>query len=96
MSLGDAIRRTKNGATIAFDLQNAAGMVCVLQDGRKIVGSTTLDGWRAADVEMVELYPPGTEASGTVARYMRGAGCRAAPSPGTRSRGPFYAVLWMK
>jgi hypothetical protein len=96
MSLGDAIKRTKTGATLAFDLQNAAGQICVLLDGRKAVGSTTLDAWRAGDVEMIELYPPGTEASGTVARYLRAAGCRTAPNPGMRTRGPFYAVLWTK
>jgi len=28
MSLGDAIKRTKTGATLAFDLQNAAGQIC--------------------------------------------------------------------
>lgn len=95
-SLGEAIRHTKAGATLAFDLQNAQGQICVLLDGRRAVGSTTLDGWRAADVEMVELYPPGSEASGTAARYLRTAGCRNSPNPGMRSRGPFYAVLWMR
>jgi len=96
MSLGEAIKRTRVGASLTFDLQNASGAVCVLLDGRRAVGSTTLDTWRASDVEMVELYPPGTEASGTTARYLRGAGCRPVPGGGIRSRGPFYAVLWMK
>lgn len=96
MSLGQAIRWTKAGAPLAFDLQNASNQICVLQDGRRMVGSTSLDGWRASELEMVELYPPGTEASGTVARYLRAAGCRTSPNPGMRTRGPFYAVLWMK
>jgi hypothetical protein len=96
MSLGEAIRRTKAGASLVFDLQIASGAVCVLLDGRRAVGSTTLDAWRTADVEMVELYPPGTEPSNTVARYLRGAGCRTIATTGLRARGPFYAVLWMK
>jgi len=96
MSLGEAVRRTRPGASIAFELQSARGAFCVLLDGRRAVGSTTIDSWRATDVEMVELYPPGTESSGTVARYLRAAGCRTiAPSSG-RTRGPFYAVLWMR
>lgn len=96
MSLAEAIRWTKAGAALAFDIQNARGQICVLLDGRRAVGSTSLEMWRAADVEMVELYPPGTEPSGTAARYLRAAGCRTSPNPGMRTRGPFYAVLWMK
>ena len=96
MSLGEAIRWTKAGAALAFDIQNARGQICVLLDGRRAVGSTSLDTWRAADVEMLELYPPGSEPSGTAARYLRAAGCRTSPSPGMRTRGPFYAVIWMK
>lgn len=95
MSLNEAIKRTKAGASLTFDLQNASGSICVLLDGRRAVGSTTLDAWRAAEVEVVELYPPGTELSGTTARYLRGAGCRTISS-GSIRRGPFYAVLWMK
>jgi hypothetical protein len=96
MSLGEAIRRTKVGASIAFEMQSASGAFCVLLDGRRAVGSTTLDAWRASDVEMVELYPPGTESSGTVARYLRAAGCRSIMPMSGRVRGPFYAVLWTK
>jgi hypothetical protein len=95
MSLNEAIKRTHAGASLTFDLQNASGAVCVLLDGRRAVGSTTLDSWRASEVEMVELYPPGTELSGTSARYLRGAGCRTI-NTGSIRRGPFYAVLWMK
>ena len=96
LSLGQAIAHTKAGASIAFELQNAKYDTCVILDGRKPVGSTSLDSWRASEVEMVELYPPGTEYSNTAARYLRGAGCRNVPNAGMRSRGPFYAVLWMK
>jgi hypothetical protein len=95
LPLGLAIQQTRAGAALSIDLEHYRSAICVLQDGRRAVGSTTLDTWRAADVEMVELYPPGTDASGTVARYLRSAGCRAEYRAG-RTRGPFYAVLWMK
>jgi hypothetical protein len=52
--------------------------------------------YRADDVDFVELYPPGTESSGSVARYVRGGGCRPVRTPGLRSRGVFYAVVWMR
>lgn len=95
VALGRAIGLTKSGAPIAIDIEHYRGAVCVLLNGRRPVGSTTLDTWRADDVEMVELYPPGTDASGTIGRYLRTAGCRA-EYRSNRTRGPFYAVLWMK
>lgn len=97
MSLGEAIKRTKSGGSLTIDLQNASNAICVLLDGRRAVGSTSLDSWRAGEVEMVELYPPGTESSNSVIRYLRGVGCRSVSTSRTRMRsGPFYAVLWMK
>ena len=96
MSLGEAVRHTESGSMLTVDLQNAGTNVCVIQDGKQMVGSTTLDMWRADDVDFVELYPPGTEMSGSVARYTRGAGCRAVRTPGQRTRGVFYAVVWMR
>ena len=97
MVLGEAIKRTKSGGPLTIDLQTASNAVCVLLDGRRAVGSTTLDSWRAGEVEMVELYPPGSESSNSVIRYLRGVGCRSVSTSRTRMRsGPFYAVLWMK
>jgi hypothetical protein len=96
MSLSEALKFTRGGSQLAFELQSASGSICVLLDGRRAIGSTTLDAWRASDVEMLELYPPGSESSGTVARYLRAAGCRTVATTGMRSRGPFYAVLWTK
>jgi hypothetical protein len=96
MSLGEAVRHTESGSMLTVDLQNAGTNVCVVQDGKQLVGSTTLDMWRADDVDFVELYPPGTETSGSVARYTRGGGCRPVRTPGQRSRGVFYAVVWMR
>jgi len=97
LSLGEALRYTPAAAAVATELYAAAGNVCVLKDGRFLVGSTTLDLYEARDVDFVELYPPGSEASGSVARYTRDGGCRSVRVPGqSRSRGPFYAVIWMR
>ncbi|MFI5310049.1 MAG: collagen binding domain-containing protein [Gemmatimonadales bacterium] len=94
--LGEAVRLSRAGTTLASDLHDYMNSMCVLQDGRTIIGSTTLDMFEARDVDFVELYPPGSEPSGTIARYMRGGGCRALRTPGQRSRGPFYAVVWIR
>jgi hypothetical protein len=96
LSLGQAIRLTKSGSLASADLQSPGNDVCVLIDGNRIVGSTTLDSFRADDVSFVELYPPGTERSGSVGRYLRGAGCRGLRVSATRSRGPYYAVVWLR
>jgi hypothetical protein len=96
MALGEALMLVKSASHLATELTRARMAICVVQDGRRAIGSTTLDTWRADEVEMVELYPPGTETSGTVGRYLRGAGCRAEFTAQGRTRGAFYAVLWMK
>ena len=96
LPLGQAILQTSSAQLIVVDLQNAINSTCVLEDGRTIIGSTTLDSWRTNDVDFVELYPPGTDASGTVARYMRSAGCRGTRTVGLRARGPFFAVVWLR
>jgi hypothetical protein len=95
LPLAKAISMTKAGAMLSIELERLKGMICVLLDGRRAVGSTSLESWRASEVEMVELYPPGTESSNTVRRYLRNAGCQARVEAG-RTKGPFYAVLWMK
>jgi hypothetical protein len=97
LTLGEALRYAPAAAHLANDLYAAGGNVCVVKDGHFLVGSTTLDQYGADDVDFVELYPPGTEASGTLAQYVRGGGCRSVRLPGqVRSRGPFYAVIWMR
>jgi hypothetical protein len=96
MSLGEAVRHTESGSIVTADLENAGINVCVVQDGKQLVGATTLDMYRADDVDFVELYPPGTETTGSVARYARGGGCRPVRTPGLRARGAFYAVVWMR
>ncbi|HVT37803.1 MAG TPA: carboxypeptidase regulatory-like domain-containing protein [Gemmatimonadaceae bacterium] len=96
LSLGQAIRRTRSGMLAAMDLQQPGNDVCVLIDGNRMVGSTNLDTFRANEVDFVELYPPGTETSGTVRGYLRGAGCRSLRFGGARGRGPYYAVVWLR
>lgn len=93
-SLGEAIRMLDEGNTVRSDLVTTNDQVCVLEEGRLPVGSTTLDAFAADMVDFVELYPPGTESSGSVQRYLRNAGCR--PSGNRPGRSPFYAVIWLR
>ncbi len=95
LPLGQAIQRTPSGQMISIDLQATYNEACILLDGRRVVGNATLDTYHAEDVEFVELYPPGTEATGSVGRYLRSAGCRAVVTSGMR-RGVFYAVVWTR
>jgi hypothetical protein len=93
-SLGEAIRMLDEGNTVRSDLVATNDQVCVVEDGYLPVGSTTLDAFAADNVDFVELYPPGTESSASVQRYLRNAGCR---QTGSRpARGPFYAVIWLR
>jgi hypothetical protein len=96
LSLGQAIRRTRSGMLASMDLQQPGNDVCVLIDGNRTVGSTNLDTFRANEVDFVELCPPGTETSGTVRAYLKGAGCRGLRLGGSRGRGPYYAVVWLR
>lgn len=97
MTLGQALRYTRSGSLLAADLQYAGPTICVVEDGRFFVGPTTLDLYGADDIAFLELYPPGTEVSGSLAQYARGGGCPALRLPGrTRTSGVFYAVIWMR
>jgi hypothetical protein len=94
--LDQAIKRTKTGSTEGADLNAAGGNICVLLNGKNTVGPSTLGNFRTNDVEFVELYPPGTETSGSAARYLRAAGCRRVSTPSVFSSGVFYAVVWLR
>lgn len=94
--LDQAIKRTKTGSTEAADLNSAGGNICVLLNGKNTVGPSTLGNFRTSDVEFVELYPPGTETSGSVGRYLRASGCRRVQVPTVLSSGIFYAVVWLR
>lgn len=96
MTLGEAIRSTKSAASLSSDLQAANNTVCVLIDGDRRIGPASLDLYDTDDVEFVELYPPGSEASGSVAQYLRFAQCPTVKIIATGKSGPFYAVIWMK
>ncbi|HEY2849911.1 MAG TPA: carboxypeptidase regulatory-like domain-containing protein [Gemmatimonadaceae bacterium] len=94
--LDQAIKRTKTGSTEGADLNAAGGNICVLLNGKSTVGPSTLGNFRTSDVEFVELYPPGTEVSGSAARYLRSSGCRRVQAPSVFSSGIFYAVVWLR
>lgn len=94
--LGQAIKRTKTGAMQTSDLNAAGGNICVLLNGKNTVGPSTLENFRTAEVEFVELYPPGTETSGSVQKYLRSSGCRRVQTPGSFTAGVYYAVVWLK
>jgi hypothetical protein len=96
LTLGEAIRATKSAASLSSDLQVANNTVCVLIDGNRRIGPMSLDSYETDDVEFVELYPPGSEASGSVEAYMRFAQCPRVKTIATGRSGPFYAVIWMK
>jgi Carboxypeptidase regulatory-like domain/CarboxypepD_reg-like domain len=94
--LGQAIQRTPTGSTETSDLNAASTNICVLLNGKNTVGPSSLGNFRTEDVEFVELYPPGTEMSGSVVRYLRNAGCRRVSVPGSFVVGVFYAVVWLR
>jgi hypothetical protein len=94
--LSQAIVRTRTGSGEASDLNAAGGNICVLLNGKNTVGPSSLANFRTDDVEFVELYPPGTEMSGSVQRYLRAAGCRRVTTPGSFTSGVFYAVVWLR
>jgi hypothetical protein len=96
LTLGEAIRSTKSAASLSSDLQVANNSVCVLIDGNRRIGPISLDSYDTDEVEFVELYPPGSEPSGTVEAYMRFAQCPRVRTIATGRSGPFYAVIWMK
>lgn len=86
MNLGEAVRHTAAGASLAVDLGYAATTICIIEDGWKLIGSTSLDMYDTNDVDWVELYPPGT--AGGLTRLAPGGACNA-----TRS---YFAVVWLR
>ena len=93
-------------------MQSTHNTACVLINGDRMIGQTSLDSYDTEDIEFVELYPPGTEATGTVAARMQIAGCSAsrggggsrfgrnraatAPVGPTGRRVRASAVIWLK
>ena len=96
LTLGEAITAHAERLDLLSDLQRDNSSVCVLLNGNRMVGQTSLDVYNTEDVEYVELYPPGTELSGTIAAYMRFAGCTPTQTLATGKVGIFYAVVWLK
>ena len=96
LTLGEAIMRTRSASNLTSDLQRDNSNVCVLLNGHQMIGMTSLEVYSTEDVEYVELYPPGTELSGTIAAYMRFSGCVPTRTLATGKTGVFYAVVWLK
>jgi hypothetical protein len=111
LTLGEAILRTASGAQVVNIMQQNHSSACVLINGDRMIGQASLDSYDTEDVEFVELYPPGTEVTGSVAKYLGIAGCstarrgggsrsgrnRAATAPvESTGGGAFYAVIWRK
>jgi hypothetical protein len=87
MSLAEAIQQMDLGSRISTALASSHDAACVLEDGYRVVGYINLNSFRVDDVDFVELYPPGTEPTGSVQRDLRDAGCSSQrPSTVSSSR----------
>ncbi len=64
---------------------------CILLDGKTQLHQP-LRSFSAAQVEMLEVYPPGTEVTGTVSDKMRDPACRAQ----SLLEHPPYYVIWLR
>jgi hypothetical protein len=95
-TLREALTLTKYSDALSSEILGTGDNICVLANGSRPVGSTSLDSWRARDVDLVELYPPGTETSETALRYLKNAGCVAREGPTGKLRPPFVAVVWLR
>jgi hypothetical protein len=94
--LGQAVGRTKSGGFAIRDLTDGGINICILLNGQTPIGGASLDLYNTDDVAFVELYPPGTELTNSVARQMRTAGCRASQTRSQGRVGVFYAVVWTR
>lgn len=97
MSLGEVIPLTQHAHAFSTELAAAYGQLCVVQNGRTPLGLISLDHFKASDVDFVELYPPKSEPTGSIAAKLRRDECAAQRSVVlTASRGLFYAVVWLR
>lgn len=96
MPLGEAITQSESAANLSGDMERSDNSACVLLNGVRVIGQTSLDSYNAVDVEFVELYPPDATPPNSVAGTMRNAGCTARRTQGSRKRGIFYAVIWLR
>jgi hypothetical protein len=67
------------------------GDACILLNGKTSL-KQPLSTFTTDDIEFLEVYPPGTDLTGTVGDRMTHQGCK----PGGRGRHPTYWVLWLK
>jgi hypothetical protein len=79
------------GRTVGAGPAPDAGFACLLLNGKEgIYGK--LSTYTTDDLEMLEVYPPGTELTGTVKWYFHDAHC----NPPFLIDHPLYYVLWFK
>jgi hypothetical protein len=86
------IRASKPG-----EMGDAPDLACILIDGEDPVRQP-LRVWGAKDIEALEIYPSGTEVTGTVAARFRENECRPIQDPRHPAEliHPTYYVLWRK
>lgn len=94
MSLPQEGKDLSSGKPAKGDMGDAA---CILLNGKEPV-LQPLRMWGANEVEALEIYPSGTEGTGTVSSRFRDSWCRAVQNPiyPARLEHPTYYVLWLK
>jgi hypothetical protein len=79
------------GHALTGPAADEAGFACLLLNGKEgIYGK--LSTYTTDDLEMLEVYPSGTELTGTASWYFHDTRCK----PPTLIRHPTYYVLWFK
>lgn len=75
-------RGTAQRQQTTIGVAGAPNIACVLVDGHEVTGSDLLGFFRANEVELVEIFPPGTENSRTMCgRFPPSSGCSCPPDP---------------
>lgn len=94
LSLPQPGKDLSSGKPAKGDMGDAA---CILINGREPVFQP-LRVYGANEVEVLEIYPSGTEPTGTVSARFRDTHCRAVQNPDhpARLEHPTYYVLWLK
>jgi hypothetical protein len=81
--------RGKSGTQFGMDT-GGARLGCVLIDGHEIMSGPALEFFRASEVELVEIFPRGSEMSRTLcSRFPPSSGCEFPPDPAGM-------VIWLK
>ncbi len=85
-----SINASGNSGRGRMDMANAPSVSCVLVNGHEISSGDLLGFFRASEVELVEIYPVGSENSRTFCgRFPPSTGCSCPPDPAG-------IVVWLK